>query len=134
MKISVVKIDGLLYPYGEQAQEDIHRLKNNTEFVIDIKMHRNPAFHRLFFALVKTIFDSQEYFEDMDVFRKYLIMKAGRVITIDTPKGTMFLPESIAFEKMEQEDFEKLYQAIITFAVKEYGLDENLLNNILGFA
>ena len=133
MKVSCIKLDGALYPKGEQAQEDINRLENGKEFVIDVKFNRNPAFHRLFFALIKTIFDSQDFFEDIDVFRKYIIMKSGRVQIIDTPKGMLYLPESIAYESMKQDDFEKLYQAIITFAVREYAQDRDVLERIMSY-
>jgi hypothetical protein len=134
MKISVIKINGLLQPVGESSIDDLSHMKNGREYICNITMHRNVKFHRLAFVLFKTIFDSQEFFEDFDVFRKYLIMKAGRVITVDTPKGVMFLPESIAFEKMSQDSFEKLFQAVITFAVSEYGQDKNVLNQIIEFA
>jgi len=52
VKISCIKINGSLYPAGEQAQEDIKRLENGKEFVIDVKFNRNPAFHRKSFALL----------------------------------------------------------------------------------
>lgn len=133
MKISLIKANGILFPVGEQSTEDFNRLENK-EYVFSVTLKRNHAFHRKAFALFKAIFDSQEYFDDFDIFRKYLTMKAGRFITFETPKGIMFLPESISFEKMEQDDFEKLFQAVITFAVKEYGQDENVLNQIMDFA
>jgi hypothetical protein len=135
MKISVIKIDGALMPVGIHAQEDMQRLKNMDEFVIDVKMHRNPAFHRKSFALLKMIYDSQEGFTNFDLFREWVTMKAGYVITGQAPNGTtLFMAESLSFESMSQDKFEKWYSSVIDVAIAEYGLDENLLNNILGFA
>ena len=134
MKISIIKVDGVLYPVGEQSIEESKRLKNGVEYVCNVAMNRNSGFHRKAFALFKMLFDSQEKYDNFDVFWKMLIMKGGRFVAVVYPNGmTAFWPESISFEEMTQDEFEKLFQKIITHAVKECGQDEKMLWRILGF-
>ena len=134
MKISCIKTDNALYPVGEQAQEDFKRLKNGDEFVINVKLNRNPGFHRKAFALLNMIYHSQDKFDNFDLFRGWLTMKSGYVITGQAPNGTpLFLPESLSFESMPQEKFERWYSSVIDVAIAEYGLNKDVLNNIIGF-
>lgn len=135
MKISVKKVDGVLYPIGEHSVEEANRLKNNTEYVCNIVTNRNPAFHRKAFSLLNAIFQNQDGFENFELFRAWITMKAGYVITGAAPNGvTVFMPESLAFEKMKQERFEKWFQDVITIAVREYGHDEDFLWQLFSYA
>lgn len=132
MKISVRKIDGALYPMGEQAQEDFMKIQG--EQVINIKMHRNPVFHRKAFALLNMIYANQENFDSMDLFRSWITMKSGYVITGQAPNGTtLFMPESLAFESMPQERFERWYNSVIDVAFAEYGMNKDALKGLMSF-
>ena len=134
LKVSIQKVDGALYPVGEYSIEELAHLKNGTEYVIDIKMNRNPKFHRKAFALLNVIYSNQDGFESFELFRAWITMKAGYVVSGVAPNGTtLFIPRSLAFEKMAQDIFEKWYQNVITVAVKEYGHEENTLYQIMEF-
>lgn len=135
MKISVIKIDSTLHVIGEHSQEELLHLVNGKEYVADIKMNRHPSFHRKAFALFKMLFDNQEHYDDFDVYRQKLQMKGGHFRTIVNTDGSVeFWPKSINFESMSQNEFEKLFQKIITFAVHEYGHEEGFLWQIMGFS
>ena len=135
MKLSVIKTDGVFLPAGEEATESMKSVENGKELVIEFHLNRNPAFHRKAFALLNTIFDNQDGFTNIKLFRAWITMKAGYVITGYSPKGTLlFLPESLAYEKMLPEVFEKWYSDVINVAIAEYGMDEEMLNRILSFA
>ena len=135
MKISIIKHDGILYPAGEHSISELASVKNGVEYVIDIKMNRNPKFHRKAFELLNVIFDNQDGFTSFDLFRAWITMKAGYVITGKTPNGTIiFLPKSLAYEKMTQDVFEKWYQQVISVAVANYGHDKNALDRIMSFS
>lgn len=135
MKISAIKIDGIIHAIGEHSQDELKHMVSGKEYVIDIKMNRNPVFHRKAFSLFKMLFDNQEDYDNFDIYRKMICMQAGRFITVVLTDGkTVLWPESIAFEKMSQDEFEKLFQEVITWSVKKYGYAEEMLWNILNYA
>lgn len=133
MKISVKKIDGVLVPVGEEAAEQFKKL-TKTEFVVSIASNRNPAFHRKAFALLNRIYSNQEKFDNVDLFRAWITMKAGYVLTGTAPNGTpLFLPESLSFESMKPEKFERWYSSVLDVAFYEYGMDKDALNMLMDF-
>ena len=127
-------MDGSLYPKGDQAIEALQKIKNYSEIMIEIKNHRNPAFHRKAFALLNLIYDNQEGFTNFDCFRAWITIKAGYFKTGITPNGsTFFDAQSLKFESMSAEKFERWYSSVIDIAIKEYGMNKKLLNEIIGF-
>ena len=133
MKISVIKSSGAFYPIGDESTELMKSLENK-EYVISLTTHRNNKFHRLAFSLLNMIFDNQDGFTNFDIFREWITMKAGYVITGVAPNGTtVFMAESLSFESMPQEKFERWYSSVIDVAIKQYGMDEEMLNRILSF-
>ena len=135
MKISLIKANGLLFPVGEEATDNFNRLENGKEFVFSVTMHRNPKFHRMAFALLNTIYENQDGFTNRKLFRNWITMKAGYVITGTAPNGVaLFMAESLSFESMKQDVFEQWYSDIINVAIQEYGHDEKTLEQIMHFA
>jgi len=108
-----------------------------TEVMLEYSLKRNPANHRRFFSFIKMTFDMQEFFDDMDIYRRWLTMKAGYYQTVVTPKGeTIFLPDSIAFHKMPEEEFKKLFSKCIDVFLRELGSGqtEHNLMQIVGYS
>jgi len=108
-----------------------------TEVMLEYSLKRNPANHRRFFSFVKIAFDMQEHFEEIDIFRRWLTMKAGYFKTVVTPKGeTIFLPDSIAFHKMPEEEFKKLFSKCIDVFLRELenGQTEHDLMQVIGYS
>ena len=75
-----------------------------------------------FFTFIKMAFDMQDHFDDKEVFRKWLIMKAGFFTTAVAPNGTvMFFPDSISFDKMEDElEFRSVFTKCLTAYINEF--------------
>lgn len=133
MKLNVIKTDSKFVPIGNH--EEIDSLINGKEYLMEIKKVRNPKFHRKAFALLNTIYSNQDSFDNFEWFRFWITMKAGFSDTAIAPNGQkMYKAKSLSFESMDDIDFQKWYEAVITVAIKEYGLDENSLNQILEFA
>jgi len=102
----------------------------------EIKIERNYHFLQKYFVLIKTMFDQQEHFDSQESFRRWIQMKSGYYSTIVAPNGnTIFHADSISFDKMSEEDFAKLYSAVIDVFLKEFGRGqtENDLLQIIGF-
>ena len=131
MKFTCIKIDGNFIPAYNEDHEKAQKLKNGEEYEFTVKQPRNPKFHRKFFAMIKTCFENQEHFEDMEELRAYLTMKAGFYKSVVTPTGIMTLPKSISFEKMDDLEFNDLYGKVLDVVIKFLKCDANDFETIL---
>jgi hypothetical protein len=80
------------------------------------KVPRSGPFHRRHFAMLNQVFDAQEQFaSDLD-FRKWTEVGAGHVLFVPGPTGRMVaLPRSIAYDELDQADFEDLHEKVKAF-------------------
>ncbi len=97
----------------------------------EIKVPRNPKFLRKYMALLRLGFDAwdpdgdQQYKgrpieKDFDRFRKDVIITAGFYTPVWNLRGELRVEaQSIAFDRMEEEDFERLYSATINVLIKQ---------------
>lgn len=82
---------------------------------------RSGPYHRRFFALINEIFSAQEQFSDLDDLRQWLTVGAGHVRFVPGPKGRMVaLPVSIKWDRMEQDEFERVASDVFQFAFTEH--------------
>ena len=94
-------------------QDEWDKIPMGAEFGVEYSQRRHYKNHRRFFSFIKSTFDMQEHFDDRDVFRKWLTMKAGYFDAVVKPKNqTIFMPQSIAFEKMDA-DHRREYAATL---------------------
>lgn len=121
MKIYLKKHYYSLVPCDDESLEALKKLKADKTYYLDVKVARNYLFHRKFFSLLKYGFDNQDRYDDFTSFRYEVIMRAGFYKTHITIKGkTLFIPDSIAFDKMPAEEFEKLYDKAIDVILKHF--------------
>lgn len=115
---------GALIPVDAQAADYIAKLKLGAGVTVEIKRHRNPAFHRKYFALLNIAFDAWEPAEatykgqvvgkNFDQFRNDIVVLAGHYEMAVNLKGeTRLTAKSISFASMGQEEFEQLYDATV---------------------
>lgn len=110
MKILVTKLGSTLRAFGDNDREQINTLESGKTYEVEIRLGRNLAFHRKYFKMLKTVYENQEQFETLEDLRTYVIMKAGYIHRIPTPKGEILLPKSISFAKMDEAEFKELYE------------------------
>ena len=76
-------------------------------------------------------------FRDIDNLRREVLMKAGFYITHITTKGVkMYFPESMAFDSMDEEKFQKVYNGCLNVISKQFLAHisrEDFENDILNF-
>jgi len=123
-----------------QAAREFHS-KTKLGQVVELKGRRprNPAHHRKLFALLGLLADNREEFANTDdaLLGLKAVLGHGTWKKLH-PKAEreVFVPDSIAFENMAQEEFEAFYeQAII--AVRRWWLpvnDDELREAINAFA
>jgi len=77
---------------------------------ITLNVARNYEFHKKAMALVKIAFDNQDDFTDFDKFRASLTIRCGHIYPIKVHGKDHWLPESWAFNKMDNIKFEEFYR------------------------
>lgn len=134
--VELVKMtSGDLRGFGQTHDREWKKLKGwmkNLEpgefFTLTVKKHRNPKFHRKYFALLNFLFDHWEpeqgrrrltykgapIAKSFDAFREQVAILSGFYEQTFDLQGRMRLTaKSISFDKMEEDEFERLYKATI---------------------
>lgn len=119
LKVSMVRsLTGLsLAPWeAADALRDLpHRQVVNVQITSPSK--RSSGFHRRYFAMIGV---AQEHGSDecramtQDAFRKWMQIAVGSADV--APDGTV-IPRSIRFEKMDQDEFRRLYQDTLSYCL-----------------
>lgn len=77
---------------------------------------RSPGYHRRHFKILAEVYRQQEAFTDPEEMRKWLEVGAGFCTFAPHPTvGLMAIPKSIAWEKLEQADFEAHHAKVMAF-------------------
>lgn len=106
------------------------------EVMADIKKNRNPGNHRRFFAFMRQAFAMQEFYDEPEVFRKVLQLKAGFFDEVITDKGKpVYLPRSIAWDELDEIEFKELFTKVVNAFMRDFGdrLNDIQINSILEF-
>ncbi len=143
---------GALVPADAESAEALAKVKVGQGVKVTYTRTRNIKFHRKFFALLKLAYDAwnppplmyrdQPVKTTFDQFRRQLTILAGYYEveqSIDNPDKFKLVAKPISFAKMSQDEFERLYNAVLDVLLDRVFLDqargdvENLVNNILAY-
>ena len=136
------KMDGTLYPVDAESAEcwtDIKPGKYLFSYVARKEVKRNIYFHRKFFKMLNTVWNNQNRFPSVESLRKAVLVEAGYYEPVYYfNKGTEEVrvqkeASSIAFNKMEQSEFEKCYSDCVNVCIEAFGYDENMFNLLMSF-
>lgn len=146
MKIEFIKHHGgLLSPASDIDADKMQRFKSGEQYTIEIKLSRNPQFHRKVFAFLNFCFEHWIASSDIDcldesgqfdVFRNNLTVLAGYYDQYYNLKCEVRIEaKSLSFGSMDQMEFEKCYTALINAAMKHVfkTSDEATLNRLMEF-
>jgi len=151
MKIQLQKTNAGFIPADPATQEYVRKIKMGSILHGDFTKARNPLFLKKFFALLNLAFDywqpgelSDKYgsveknFEQM---REDLTILAGYYERHFRVDGSVRVKaKSISFANMEEDEFSKLYQAVLTVVLNKIMIqfereevDQMVINSILEF-
>lgn len=148
MQIQMIKQPGgLLLPASDGDAERLERFKSGAIYPIEIKQARNPAFHGKVFAFMQFCFEhwsadkTDARFKtsaaQFDTFRRHLTVLAGyKDVTFTIDGRCRVDAKSLAFNNMDQAEFEECYSALINAAlVHVFGntKDQKILDKLTGF-
>jgi hypothetical protein len=96
-------------------------LAEGDTLAFSYKLPRSPRHHRLFFAQIGNVFESQERFEDDRQLRTWLTVGAGYCDMVPGPDGGLVaIPMSIAWTEMDETEFGELHAAVLRFLWTAY--------------
>jgi len=105
-------------PVGEEGQKIHQGMAYGDTCRIEHIKGRNYDNHSRYFAFIHTVFDMQDHFHDDEIMRKWVQMKAGYYDEFITPKGKIvYIAKSIAFDKLDELEFRKLFTKSITAVI-----------------
>ena len=132
-------VAGKLVPVDQDAVVLCARY-SGKEVLAGVTRPRNLRHLKKFFALINLLWETTvcgEKYPSKEALRWALTMAAGYVEIIPTRNGPREVPKSIAFENMNQDDFDDLYAACIKLVLTEILPDvteKDLENELLEFA
>lgn len=124
--------DGTIGPTDEDSIEYLKKLGQGEVFQATVRKARNYRFLKKFMALIKTGFNCQEKYPTFEAFREEVTILAGWFTTHAHNDGSVsFQAKSVAFDAMDELEFEKLYQAAIDVLLKHFvaNMTEDELRN-----
>lgn len=123
-----VRTEQGLMPSNHDAEEEYKKLKMDEQVHVVIKKPRNLSHHRKWWALISLIHENQTRYETKEQLVAALKFYLGHVDTFLLRDGstTGFLPKSISFAKMSQEEFGQFYDRTLDFVCEKVvpGLDK----------
>lgn len=128
--------DGSIFPAdGESAkiwsEMRIGKWKFNPVPVKEVD--RNLYHHRKYFKMLQLALDNQDRFPSLDQLRKAVLIEAGFYHPVYTFDGIVKEADSISFNKMDQEEFEKVYSKSVDVLMKAFGWQREMFNMLMSF-
>lgn len=133
MKISLVVTSEGFRCATDEDYELKKTLKRGTVVECTIKEYRNYEFHKKYFSLISCAWEylsekQQEFFKDSkESFRKTVEISAGfyELVYNRSRNEWIEIPKSVAFDKLNEADFSKLYEKIKDVIYQQFILDVN---------
>jgi hypothetical protein len=120
----------------------ITAMKHGEQVVATIRRARNPKHHAKFMALVGAVFENQDRYATFRQVLNAIKIGAGyydkQPVVIGQFTVEVYLPKSISFASMPQDDFEQFYNKAVVYIVTHMvpGLDsadlERRVSEIIG--
>jgi len=107
-------LGGGLRPVDGTAEDWIAGIKVGEIVRVQPKKDRNPRFHNKFMGTLRMVFKNQEKYLSFEGLRAAVTVAAGYVdvIQLDGDRTTL-VPQSIAWDKMDDHQFAPLYRAAL---------------------
>ena len=127
MKIHLTKHNNALHPFDDKAAAVLKKWKEGDYIEVEVKRPRNSQFHRKFFALLNIVFANTDHFENMEEVLTYFKIKGGIYKTIKVNGNFYPMVGSIAFSKMDEDEFALFYDKAIDTALQLIPMDREEL-------
>jgi len=123
MKIYLRRKGDTLTPLTQEDLDSLKRIKDEQIIYVDYKKPRNPHFHAKFMSLVRTVFDNQDEYEEIEGVLNVIKVKTGHctklpIVDKSMPPGyneigEIYVPKSISFSSMDELKFDHFYHRAV---------------------
>lgn len=114
---------GSLRPVDVGGEDALRKIGQGELVTIEIKRPRNARFHRKYWALVTLVWENSDTdrYPSAEDLHSAIKIAAGLRTRIELPDGTVgFIPGSIAFHKMTQDDFSAFFDRVCDLVCKHF--------------
>lgn len=143
MRINLINTSSGLIPLTDEDYEGKTHLKLGETYTCEVRLSRNLDHHRKYFKMMNTAWSCLPesiclHFKSKEGFRKYCEVTAGYFEPFYSPRLQEWVevPKSIAFDKMDQAEFEDLYnrvKIVVDAIVTRYISPEEFNELLMGF-
>jgi hypothetical protein len=120
MKLFVQNTARGLVPMYDEDYEEKRKLKIGKVYEVKIRLARNYEFHKKYFSLITCAWEYQNekttahFKNNIEMFRKTIEIAAGNCDSVYSiaRKEWIEIPKSIAFENMDEAEFQELYERV----------------------
>lgn len=114
--------NGSWTPHDDDTKKYCDRRNVGQVLSAEIKMARNYANHKRFFDFRNVTFGMQDFYDNDEMYRKWLLLACGWCDAIVMPDGSVkFAVKSMSFDEMEEDDFKKFFSNAIDVFLKHFG-------------
>lgn len=132
MYLNLKKTPTGFIPVDEESVKVFNKVKDGFDIFAEYKPRRNMKFHKKYFALLNAVIINQSHYKNTDNLHEVIKFKGGYYDTIVPLKGEPILvTKSIAFDKMDNQEFEKFYSVALDECISLVG--DEAVNEILRF-
>jgi len=123
--LQVVMRDGVLYPVTRYDAEIIETYSNNQLFNIQAVSERSPQHHKLYWSALNNVVKSTKRWATTSHLHDDLKMLCGyyRTVINQANGGVYYVPDSIAFDKMNQSEFKEYFENAMEKLAEAIGFD-----------
>ena len=141
MEFAGIYKNGVMYPLDNiQAEEMALHIPEGVPIVFEIHEKRSAGNHARYFKFRNVAFNMQNYYQNKEIFRKYIQMRAGHYETVITHKGRiLYFPMSVKWSQLSETKFRVLFKDCITAFLDFYNevspvqMTEDEFRNIVDF-
>ncbi len=119
-----------LVPYCRDAEDWLRKTSLDQGVLIDPRRPRNIRHHRKFFALVKLAVDNWPVDITINALVGLIKIRTGHADPVKGADSVIhWIPRSINFESMDQDEFEPFYEKAVQLIALALGVDAETLDN-----
>ncbi len=122
-KFLAAKHLGALRPVDEAGEDAMRKIGQGEILTVEVKQPRNIKHHRMFWALMSLVWQNldNDRYPTVEDFVDAVKITVGHRKRIELPTGAVgFIPQSIAFNKMDQTEFSAFYERVCDAIAKYF--------------
>ena len=123
MKTILCKHGSSLVAEDADSLDALARIKDGSLVLVEVRRKRNLKHNRLYFALIKLVHENMEdrQYPTPETLHEAIKVACGLRTEFTLPNGVVgFIPGSIKFGEMTQDDFDRFYNRVCDIVCQHF--------------